>query len=66
VSLLAKIDPPEGQAGGEAEIEPGKRLILVGDDRGVSLADACPGGFIVCRGGPVPCLPASGPLSVES
>ena len=35
MSLLEKIDPPEG----EAQIEPGKRLIRVGDDRGVSLAE---------------------------
>ena len=35
MSLLAKIDPLEG----EKEIEPGKRLIRVGDDRGVSLAE---------------------------
>jgi uncharacterized heparinase superfamily protein len=35
VSLLEKIDPPEG----EKEIEPGKRLIRVGDDKGLSLAE---------------------------
>lgn len=35
MSLLEKIDPLEG----EKEIEPGKRLIRVGDDRGVSLAE---------------------------
>jgi uncharacterized heparinase superfamily protein len=35
MSLLEKIDPPEG----ETQIEPGKRLIRVGDDRGVSLAE---------------------------
>ena len=35
MSLLAKIDAPEG----EPEIETGKRLIRVGDDRGVSLAE---------------------------
>jgi uncharacterized heparinase superfamily protein len=35
MSLLAKIDPSES----EHEIEPGKRLIRVGDDRGVSLAE---------------------------
>ncbi|MGZ8997485.1 MAG: heparinase II/III family protein [Allosphingosinicella sp.] len=35
MSLLAKIDPLDG----ETQIEPGKRLIRVGDDRGVSLAE---------------------------
>jgi uncharacterized heparinase superfamily protein len=35
MSLLEKIDPNEG----ETPIEPGKRLIRVGDDRGVSLAE---------------------------
>jgi len=35
MSLLEKIDPRVG----EEEIEPGKRLIRVGDDRGVSLAE---------------------------
>jgi uncharacterized heparinase superfamily protein len=34
MSLLEKIDPPE-----EQQIEPGKRLIRVGDDRGVSLME---------------------------
>lgn len=35
MSLLARIDPLDG----ETQIEPGKRLIRVGDDRGVSLAE---------------------------
>ena len=35
MSVLEKIDPLEGQQ----EIEPGKRLIKVGDDKGVSLAE---------------------------
>src|SRR3546814_12521897 len=35
VSLLELIDP----AGGEGEIGEGKRLIRVGDDRGVSLSE---------------------------
>ena len=35
MSVLGKFDPLEGQA----EIEPGKRLIKVGDGRGVSLAE---------------------------
>jgi uncharacterized heparinase superfamily protein len=35
MSLIEKIEPLDG----EAEIEPGKRLIRVGDDRGVSLAE---------------------------
>jgi len=35
MSLLEKIDPREG----EQEIESGKRMIRVGDDRGVSLAE---------------------------
>ena len=35
MSVLEKIDPLEGQQ----QIEPGKRLIKVGDDKGVSLAE---------------------------
>jgi uncharacterized heparinase superfamily protein len=35
MSLLEKIEPLEG----ETQIEPGKRLIRIGDDRGVSLAE---------------------------
>ncbi len=41
MSLLEKIDPVQAgdPAAAGAQIEPGKRLIRVGDDRGVSLAE---------------------------